>query len=420
MAAAGVDASNVERGSARAAAARPRRQRPGAAPRGRRADRRQRRRRRHRHRRPGLADRADRHRDRRRRARRARRPRRAHRRARQRARGHGAGARRRAGRRGRAGAGQADRASVRAGARPRRPGAAGRRGRARAPRRWSGPRARTCSGTAPARRWSARWPATRPTGHRSVRRPRPRSSPRRSPRCWASRRRDRAGALVVAGPPDPRLAPLAFAHGWVVDPPEVADRVKRSDPSLRRLLRRAPASLAICSPPSTPPPRYSVAVAKKPSKSDRQAVIDEIRTQAEGRREAPRLRHRRRLRADRGADRRGGGVPAGQELVGPAQVRGPRARRRSARPRRRATRSTTEKADGSPQHVPTGPQVKYDDAPPAFGSHWNEAGRRARAVQPEVLHREGPARARVAGAQPRARLHDPLVRRDAADDADDA
>ncbi len=32
----------------------------------------------------------------------------------------------------------------------------------------------------------------------------------------------RAGMLVVAGAPDPRLPPLAFAHGWVVDPPEVA------------------------------------------------------------------------------------------------------------------------------------------------------------------------------------------------------
>ncbi len=32
----------------------------------------------------------------------------------------------------------------------------------------------------------------------------------------------REGLLVVAGPPDPRLPPLAFAHGWAVDPPEVA------------------------------------------------------------------------------------------------------------------------------------------------------------------------------------------------------
>lgn len=34
----------------------------------------------------------------------------------------------------------------------------------------------------------------------------------------------------------------------------------------------------------------------------------------------------------------------------------------------------TKVATGSGEHVPTGTQVTYDDAPPAFGSHWNEAG----------------------------------------------
>jgi hypothetical protein len=33
---------------------------------------------------------------------------------------------------------------------------------------------------------------------------------------------------------------------------------------------------------------------------------------------------------------------------------------------------TTKPADGNQQHVPTGTQVKYSTAPPAFGSHWNE------------------------------------------------
>ncbi len=35
---------------------------------------------------------------------------------------------------------------------------------------------------------------------------------------------------------------------------------------------------------------------------------------------------------------------------------------------------TEKEATGSGEHVPTGTQVTYDDAPPAFGSHWNEAG----------------------------------------------
>ena len=107
LAAAGVDASNVAAGhvvllpedpdaSARAL-------RAAAAP----SDRPQRRRARHRHRRPGLARGPDRHRDRRGRAARARALRRPHRRPRQRARRHRSRGRRRAGRGRRAGAGQA-------------------------------------------------------------------------------------------------------------------------------------------------------------------------------------------------------------------------------------------------------------------------------------------------------------------------
>lgn len=34
----------------------------------------------------------------------------------------------------------------------------------------------------------------------------------------------------------------------------------------------------------------------------------------------------------------------------------------------------TKKADGNQQHVPVGTPVEYTTAPPAFGSHWNEAG----------------------------------------------
>ncbi|WP_307855886.1 DUF3105 domain-containing protein [Nocardioides faecalis] len=35
---------------------------------------------------------------------------------------------------------------------------------------------------------------------------------------------------------------------------------------------------------------------------------------------------------------------------------------------------TEKSATGSGEHVPTGTQVEYDDAPVAFGAHWNEAG----------------------------------------------
>jgi hypothetical protein len=34
----------------------------------------------------------------------------------------------------------------------------------------------------------------------------------------------------------------------------------------------------------------------------------------------------------------------------------------------------TKKATGNQDHVPTGTPVTYKDAPPAFGPHWNEAG----------------------------------------------
>jgi hypothetical protein len=35
---------------------------------------------------------------------------------------------------------------------------------------------------------------------------------------------------------------------------------------------------------------------------------------------------------------------------------------------------TTKKATGNQEHRPTGEQVTYDTAPPAFGPHWNEPG----------------------------------------------
>jgi hypothetical protein len=37
-------------------------------------------------------------------------------------------------------------------------------------------------------------------------------------------------------------------------------------------------------------------------------------------------------------------------------------------------KATTKKADGNQDHVPVDTPVDYADAPPAFGSHWNQAG----------------------------------------------
>ena len=39
---------------------------------------------------------------------------------------------------------------------------------------------------------------------------------------------------------------------------------------------------------------------------------------------------------------------------------------------------TTKPANGNQEHVPDGQQVTYEDAPPAFGSHWNNAESPAR------------------------------------------
>jgi Protein of unknown function (DUF3105) len=37
-------------------------------------------------------------------------------------------------------------------------------------------------------------------------------------------------------------------------------------------------------------------------------------------------------------------------------------------------KTTTKKADGNQDHVPVDTPVDYADAPPAFGAHWNQAG----------------------------------------------
>jgi hypothetical protein len=114
-------------------------------------------------------------------------------------------------------------------------------------------------------------------------------------------------------------------------------------------------------------------VAKKPTRSDRQAVIDELR------------------KKQKGAERRRGFAIVGvctviAVLIVVAAAYRPVKNWWDLRkfkdlnlasigaPASVCDDVTTKKADGNQQHVPTGTQVTYSTAPPAFGAHWNEVG----------------------------------------------
>jgi hypothetical protein len=111
----------------------------------------------------------------------------------------------------------------------------------------------------------------------------------------------------------------------------------------------------------------------KPSKSDRRAVVDAIRKQ------------------QRGAERTRGyaivgvcafvallivGLAAYQPIKGWYDDRKYEsvALADVGKPASVCQAPTTVKADGNQQHEPTGTQITYTTAPPAFGPHWNEAG----------------------------------------------
>ena len=177
---------------------------------------------------------------------------------------------------------------------PVRPGAAARRGRAG--RRGAGPapRARTCSGTAPARRWCARWPASPPTG---------------CPFGAPAAAEELVGAVarvlgVVAEPARRRLAVPDGSRGWrrwrsptagSSEPAEEGPEKAVIRPSLRRLLRRALASPDLSARATRPSPEVLRAVAKKsPSPTARRSSTRSARS-----RRAPRSAaayDRRRLR----------------------------------------------------------------------------------------------------------------------------
>jgi hypothetical protein len=112
-------------------------------------------------------------------------------------------------------------------------------------------------------------------------------------------------------------------------------------------------------------------VAKKSSKSDRQAVIDEIR------------------KKQKGAEKRRGYAIVGvcslvALLIVVAAAYRPVKNWWDLRkfndidlasigaPASVCEKVTTKPATGSSEHVTTGSQVTYESAPPAFGAHWNE------------------------------------------------
>jgi hypothetical protein len=111
----------------------------------------------------------------------------------------------------------------------------------------------------------------------------------------------------------------------------------------------------------------------KPAKTDRQAVIDQIRKQ------------------QKGAEKRRGLAIVGVCVVIALLIIGAAAYQpikdwwdmRQFRalglaeigaPASVCQDITTKKAEGSAEHVPTGTPVPYEDSPPTFGPHWNEAG----------------------------------------------
>jgi hypothetical protein len=114
-------------------------------------------------------------------------------------------------------------------------------------------------------------------------------------------------------------------------------------------------------------------VAKKSAKSDRQAVIDELR------------------KKQKGAERRRGWAIVGVCVLVAALIVGAAAYRpvknwwdlrkykdlelsAIGSPASVCGEATTKPAEGSSDHVPQPQQVIYTTAPPAFGQHWNEQG----------------------------------------------
>jgi hypothetical protein len=129
-------------------------------------------------------------------------------------------------------------------------------------------------------------------------------------------------------------------------------------------------------------------VAKKPAKSDRQAVIDQLRKKQKG-------DERRRGLAIVGVCALVAVLIVGAAAFKPIKdwwdTRQFKDKDLAAigAPASTCQKITTKPAEGNQQHVPTGTPVDYQDAPPAFGKHWNEAG--------------GPPRSRASSTPPTVR-----------------
>lgn len=120
----------------------------------------------------------------------------------------------------------------------------------------------------------------------------------------------------------------------------------------------------------------------KPAKSDRQAVIDQIR------------------KKQKGAEKRRGFAIVGVCVLVALLIVGAAAYKpvmdwwdlrkfndidvaEIGAPASACQDVTTKEATGSSEHVPTGTPVTYEEAPPAFGAHWNEAN-----VAPDPMERK--------------------------------
>ena len=114
-------------------------------------------------------------------------------------------------------------------------------------------------------------------------------------------------------------------------------------------------------------------MAKQPTKTDRQAVIEQMR------------------KKQKSAERRRGTVIVATCVVvalaiiglaaAPILIDKWKSRELNSialadlgAPASSCQKITTKKADGNQEHVPVGTPVDYPDSPPAFGKHWNEAG----------------------------------------------